>query len=147
MKLLPLLLLICLDCGAQLPDSLAGTNLTIATSMTTISTGTITRKIQEPKFDTVRVIMLCADTTSWQWRDSAIVNHKLVEVGVSEKRYPVRECYWKFGYEVRENEQPIFYYDHAMAPKWATPFRHVSYLDDRRRALSKSIIVWQSIKL
>lgn len=136
MKLLPLLLLICLDCGAQ----------TGSRNVPVDSVGTLSAPVSD-RFDTVRVMLLYCDTAKWQKKYTIYFDSKADTAKSVEWLEADNQTYWQFGYEVRENEPPIFYYDQAMTPKFATPFRHVSYLDDRRRPLSKSIIVWQSIKL
>lgn len=140
MKLLPLLLLICLDCGAQLPD----------------------------KYDTVKVLLLVADTsrqyTTWPYfeidtvktkayNDTAKGMYAMAIYGKEKNdttfREPDYRTYWQFGYEVRERIGFILL-GFSEPPPYENGYGYYyfrGYLDERRRPLSKSIIVWQSIKL
>lgn len=79
--------------------------------------------------DTVRVIMLVCDTTYHPKSEGWVVNS--------------RGVYWQFGYEVlkfipagwddRDNQFPNHYI-------------HSAWLNENKKPLSKSIIVWQSIQ-
>jgi len=72
------------------------------------------------KPDTLRCILLVCDTST--------IAKEPNEVKTLQKRYFNTAVYWQFGYKVITN------------------WRNVTYLDDKKRPLLKSIIVWNVLK-
>lgn len=97
--------------------------------------------IQEPiKQDTIRVIMLCADTSHAGY----YVNRRDTKTD-STKIYN-HKCLWIYGYEVRdviEHDEQI--QDQAIGA-WRrnqyNTYKHKKYLDADKKELSFNIIVW-----
>jgi len=96
------------------------------------------------KLDSVRVIMLCADTTS-----------EFVKCGWNKWNYATNtfQCYWQYGYEVYKDTIIIpkggYFvdnmpsgYNYDPVQKWL-----VQRLDADKKPLPKSVIIWQTIKL
>ena len=101
---------------------------------------------EEPVYDTVKVIMLVCDTVLNRPMGSSLNFKNNYEGQFFYYRQP--PVYWQFGYSVREKHccvngntsnysiyQPVPYYT------------HIEYLDDKKKPLSKNIVVWQSKQL
>lgn len=88
--------------------------------------------------DTVRVIMLVCDTATQKYRDSEWWNlegkPQLVKDGIAYYKQP--PVFWMYGYIV--NDLTI-----RIIEDWM-PDPPPIYLDDKKKPLSKNIIVWQS---
>jgi len=82
--------------------------------------------------DTVRVLMLLCDTTNYKddlWT-TRVRNLAL----------------WAYGYSLRENTGGLIYNsEDDERPKYF--WKHLYYLDDKKKRLGKNIVVWQSKEL
>jgi len=99
--------------------------LYLSGKLDSLTTGYATRLVDSTvniKTDTVRVIMLVCDTST------EIVQRTTVDTFGVMRLLPVsiynQNVYWQFGYKV------------------ITYWRNITYLDDKKRPLLKSIIVW-----
>ena len=111
-----------------------------------------------PIYDTIKVVMLVCDTSHWNYVDSGVVNNKFVELARSGNRYNY-SVQWQFGYEVKEKiEVGVKTFDkdgndwtgsmlivgiaYISVPQYK--FKHIEYLGENKKTLSKNIVVWQS---
>lgn len=88
-------------------------------------------------YDTVKVVMLCADTskinvgvgkTFWAfWIDGA---------GVGEKNTN-SQCYWMYGYIVRE----------ILTERYWTYYAQPKYFDTNKQPIKESVIIFQTIQI
>lgn len=111
--------------------------------LTTGSVGDGLSLFNSTKRDTVRVLMLCVDTTDYP-RSSMVYIRRQDEIFNEGKM-----AYWQFGYEVRRVEirnntdgvlDPYFTFGFKYN-EWAV-YSHESYLDQNKAPLPKSIVVW-----
>lgn len=89
----------------------------------------------EPKYDTVAIVYLYADTTVF-CRDS--IRNKEVEVG---RRW---FTYWDFGYEVRQEAGtiPVTSSENSMMYDWLMSYKFIGYLDRQKNPIRKGVIIW-----
>lgn len=88
----------------------------------------------DSKYDTIKCIMLVCDT--------AHSNHG----------YDIDPVYWQYGYEVRNvTNHPVGFWRIADGigynEKEYNSYVHEIYLDENKKPISRSVIVWQSIKV
>ena len=94
---------------------------------------------EEPVYDTVRVVMLVSNI-SVRYIDS--VGSKEVYRGYSHL------VDWQFGYSVREKRCCVDGNTSNYSVYYPVPYyTHKEYLDDKKKPLSKNIVVWQSKNL
>lgn len=89
-------------------------------------------RAQERGKDTIKVVMLVCDTSDYS-------GNKINALG---------QVFWVYGYSVGEKHNeaegvtdPGFY----MGRVWKDYRVHLQYLDDKKRPLLKSYLVWQSV--
>ena len=132
-KLLPLLLLIPLfGMGQKITTTLLHRpqSLTLENRVH-IANDTI---VTNPKYDTLRVLMLVCDTTK-------ISRWKFVGATLKmDSSWVKNEVYWIIGYEVKQyiQSRENTFDGGADNSYW----EHFTYLDDKRKPLSPNIVVW-----
>lgn len=122
------LLIPCLSFG-QKKDSSGSTTNSALTNRTSLTPTWITATPAQPKYDTVKCVILCCDTSYLPGFFSLIYNNKHKDTAVYEPNRLI-QVWWQFGFEIRSH-----YFLCCDPP---------TYLDENKKQLSKSIIVWMS---
>ncbi len=109
---------------------------TFGDSLFTISTN-------EPVvYDTIKVIMLLADTSHYIHTYSVLHNNTLKTIRDTSLAYKFTYTYWEYGYTIKQKENNSGYsiwQENIFTPS-------PKYLDQNKKELGKNIVVWQSME-
>lgn len=97
-----------------------------------ISLSTISRK-----YDTVRVLIVYADTSVGMFVTN-FYDGRAYSFPTSINNKPL---YWSFGYDVREIGDGYWGYSTATGEKWMPSFKHKKYITENKEDIPKSWIV------
>ncbi len=96
----------------------------------------------EPIYDTIPVMILYIDTTTQQ---KIIKWDHITYITYDTTYYKNNQAYWINGYEVREKQCCVEGNHSDLAYSMPVDYyTHKKYLDDKKKPLSKNIIVWMS---
>jgi hypothetical protein len=96
---------------------------------------------QPQKTDTVPIIMLVCDTSRKEYET-------IPQRGIIKSYFDVNNSvHWSFGYEVRSGAYGCCDPLDNMVAKYYWFYTHLEYLDENKKPLSPSIIVWLSKNL
>lgn len=99
------------------------------------------------KYDTIKVIMLCADTSTREVYNGLTLDSSINFIHYRTYRLYSNAMFWQFGYEVIELGDP---FPEIVIPVWPPikqPEPKRIFLDESKKPVEKTLIIFQTQRL